>query len=407
MPIRVLTRPLIVLIGALLLGWQVLAVTINGVFAHALPGVALFWAPGSADANVALADQLLQADPARPDPRIAALAARSLARQPVNPGAARLLAVVASQHGDERRAASLLRYSEAMSRRDVTAQLMLIQQNVARGDVPAVLRHYNRALDSNDAARAALIPILAKAADEPAIWRPLVPLLASRPQWTREFLLHYVPGAKAPGALYAIARALRLDRAPTPDATVLQSMEKRLVDLGAFAQAAALYNRAHGLPADDRTPVRNGGFEQPGNWDPFDWNLVDDQDLAAVRQPSPAANGGTALFLSATNGRGGEMAVQLTMLPPGRYTVSATVGGVRGDPLAFPQLAIRCVQSGKEVLQAPFPPAPDSGRPWRLPLTVPADCRAQRIILRGTSALDAQPASPWIDNLAITRQAGS
>jgi hypothetical protein len=329
---------------------------------------------------------------------------RSLARQPVNPAAARLLGVTAAQAGDDARAVRLVTYSEAMSRRDSLTQLWLIQSAVTHGDVAGSLVHYDRALRTNNSTRDLLFPILAHAADEPAIWRSLLPILAARPLWERPFLQHYVPGAGSPAALDGIARALGLDRPGSPDPWTLQEIEKRLVDLGAYAPAAALYNRAHGLPAGNRTPLRNGDFEQPGNWDPFDWNLIEEEGLAALRQPSPVPGGGTALFPTATNGRGGDVAVQLLMLAPGRYAITATVGGVRGDPLSYPQLVVRCAADKREFLHQAFPPAPDGGRRWGTSVTIPADCPAQRIVLRAASALDATDAAPWIDTVAIRRE---
>lgn len=398
------TRPALVVVGGLLLGWLVLATTMDRIFARRAPALALAWNSQSADANAYLADQMLQASPGAVDGRIAFHAARSLARQPVNPVAARLLAIVASQQRRERRAKHLLSYAEAMSRRDLSTQLLLIESSVARNDIAAALLHYNRALKSNNNARPLLFPILSSAAADPAVWQPLLRILDTRPQWGRPFLQQYVPSSTSPDALYAIARTLGMDRVPSSDPWLLQGVEKRLVDLKSYARAAALYNRAHGRSASDRTPLRNGGFEKPGSWDPFDWNLMDEQDLAALRQPSPAAADGLALFPIATNGRQGEVASQLMLLPPGRYTIDAKVGGVQGDPLAFPQLAVICAADGRMFVQAAFPSSPEKGRLWRQGMTIPADCPAERIVVRATSTLDGQPASPWIDSIVIRRQ---
>lgn len=390
--------------GGLLLGWLVFAATMDRVFARRIPELALFWNPASADANAALGDRLIQNDTAGTRERITQLAARSLRRQPVNPIAPRLLGLEAAQHGDTRKASRLIRYAETMSRRDLSTQVALIEDHVSRSDVAGALLHYDRALKSSNTGRALLIPILARAADDPAIWRPLTSILVTRPQWGRQFLVTYVPIGTDANALYTMAHALGMDRVPSSDPWLLQGIEKRLVDLSAYGQAIALYNRAHGLPADDRTPLRNAGFEQPGNWgDPFDWNLVDEQDLAATRQPSPVAGSGFALFLTATNGRGGDLASQFTLLAPGQHSITAVVGDVQGDPLAHPRLVVRCAK-GRDLLQLPFPPAPANGRVWRIALTVPADCPAQQIILRGTSSLDPGSAVPWIDNIAIRRE---
>jgi hypothetical protein len=406
-PVRSIARIALVAAGTLLAGWLVLAITVDRVFARTAPALALRWNPLSADAGARQGDLLLAAgaaNPARTDwPRIRHLAARSLDRQPVNPVAARLLGLAAEQGGNAAQAGRLVRYAEAMSRRDRPTQFWLIRAEAARGDMTAVLLHYDRALRSSNRVRATLFPALGIAADDPSVRAPLARVLAAKPVWWRPFLDSYVPRARSADSLFLYARTLRLDRAPPYDPWLLQGFEKRLVDLGAFAGSAALYNAAHGLPAGDRTPLRNGGFEQPGNWDPFDWNLLDEENLSAVRQPAPAGGGGrgNALFLLATNGRGGDVASQLTLLAPGRYRLTATVGGVEGDPLAFPQAVVRCPADRRELVRATFPPAPDIGRSWQLEFTVPAGCTAQRVTLSARSTLDAQETAPWIDELAI------
>lgn len=406
---RSFTRPALIVLGALLVGWLVTAATMDRIFWRSSPALALFWNPRSADANARAADLMVGTNPqTMRNPELASRATRSLDRQPVNPVAARLLAFAAAGHGDERRAERLLGYAEAMSRRDLPTQLALIESDVGRGNVASALLHYDRALKSTNRSRELLFPVLSAAADEAAVRKPLARMLAQRPQWWRPFLVAYVPKAQSADSLFAFARAMGMDRAPSFDPLMLQDIERRLVDLGAYAPSAALYNVTHGLSAGDRTPLRNGDVEQPGNWDPFDWNMVDEENLSAVRQPSPARggrSGGNALFLLAANGRGGDLALQLTLMPPGRYLFTATVGGVVGDPLAFPQLVVRCARDGREIVHQPFPPAPETGRAWRLDIVVPASCTAQRVVLRGASALDQQAASPWIDDMAL-RPAG-
>lgn len=391
-----------VLILSLILGWFVLAITIDRVFARRQPQIALAWNKGSAEANVRFADKLLQGEASQAAiSRAAELARRSFIRQPVNPGAARLLAIEAAAQGNVQQGEALARYAEDMSRRDLPTQLWLIETNVSRGDIRGALRHYDRAMRTSVTGRTTLFPILAAAADDPEIWRPLADVLAQRPQWWRAFVDQLIPRSKSPDALYAIARRTGIAQAQTADPGLLQGIEKRLVDLGAFRQAADLFNRAHGFPPASGAPLRNGGFEQPGGWDPFQWNLIDEPDLTALRQPSPITTGGNALFITAANGRGGDAATQLVILPPGRHVLTANVGDVDGDPLAFPRFVLRCAADGRELLNTPFPTASESGRMVRLTFSVPADCRAQRVVIRASSSLTPSSSSPWVDNVAI------
>ena len=402
---RSFLRPVLVVGIGLLLGWLVLATTVDRVFARRAPALALRWNPGSADANVRVADALLQGgDVGGSIGRVAALAERSIRRQPVNSGAARLLGIRAAFSNDARRAEGLARYAEAMSRRDLPTQLWLIETAVARNDIPTALRHYDRAMKTSSNGRAVLFPILAAAAEDRAIWEPLAGILARRPQWWRAFVDQMTPRSNSPDALYAIARHTGIAGTERADPALLQGIEKRLVELGAYAQAADLYNRAHRLPPGTGAPLRNGGFEQATGFDPFEWNLRDEPDLAAVRQPSPVENGGNALFLSAANGRGGDLAVQTVMLPPGGYRLRATVGGVGGDPLAYPHLIVRCARGGREFFNGRFPVAGDGGTVWRDGFTIPGDCPGQQVVLQASSSLDPSDMTPWIDNIVIGSQ---
>lgn len=404
---RVFLRSGLLLLTGLFIGWLVLASTIDRVFARRAPELAVRWNPRSADANARLGDTLLQdGDVAAHSARIAAAATRSIERQPVNPVAVRLLGMTVAATGDERRAAGLVRYAEAMSRRDLPTQLWLIEASVARGDIPTALHHYDRAMKTSVSGRTLLFPILADAANDRAIWEPLSHVLARHPQWWRPFMVQATAQTKSPDALYIFARRLRIDQPGRVDTGLLQGIEKRLVDLGDSRRAEELFNRAHGQPAAASPPLRNGGFEQASGFDPFEWNLKDEPDLAAVRQPSPIARDGNALFLSATNGRGGDLAVQLVRLQPGDHVVGATIGGVAGDPLAYPRLVVRCASDGRELLNAAFPPAPERGRRWRGRFIVPAGCTAQRVVLQASSSLDPSDLTPWIDNIAIQPQKG-
>lgn len=399
--VRSIARLTMVIVGGLALTILVLAVTMDRIYARSAPSVALKWNPGSADANARAGELLLEHMKDDLQDELDDYGRRSLARQPVNATAATLLGIGEGLKGHDQRARRLVQYAETMSRREVPTELWLIEDNVQRNDIKGALVHYDHALRTSDRTRDALFPVLNQAVADPAIAAPTAVLLARHPVWGRPFMTQYIAVSTSPDTLYTFARALQLDQSPPVDPTMLQAIEKRLVDLFAYSQSAALYNQAHGLAANNRAPLRNGGFEQPGGWDPFDWNLIDEENLAGLRQPSPVPNGGTALFPFAANGRGGDVAVQLTLLPPGRYTIAARIGGTSGDPLAFPQLVVRCARDGREFLHSPFPSAPEAGRPWHVAFTVPVDCGAQRIVVRAASAFDMPNASPWIDNVVI------
>ncbi|NTS66793.1 hypothetical protein HRV97_16760 [Sphingomonas sp. HHU CXW] len=395
-------RPALIVVLGLLVGWLVVAVTVDRVFAVRSASLALLFNPGSADANVRVAEELARDGlNAAATASIAAHATRALERQPLSPGAARSLGYVVAARGREAQGEALARYAETMSRRDLGTQVWLIETEVQRGNINRALIHYDRAMRTSVQGRELLFPILTAAADDPAIWQPLSRFLEQRPQWWRAFVDQFVPASSSPAALYAIARRSGVVTPGRGDLALAQAIEKRLVDLKAYGAAVDLYNRAHGLPADNAGLLRNGDFERPGGWDPFDWNLFDEPDFSAVRQPSPSPAGGNALFLTTANGRGGDLATQLIMLRPGNYAMTATMGNVGGDPLAYPHFIVRCAADSRELLNARFPTAPEAGRSWRGLFTVPIGCPAQRLVVNAISSLDPSVTVPWVDKIAI------
>src|SRR5438132_8071185 len=72
------------------------------------------------------------------------LAIRSLEASPLNPAALRVLAVTGPQPLEAVR--GLVATALRLSRRDVEAQLMQIELDVARNDIPATLHHYDQPL---------------------------------------------------------------------------------------------------------------------------------------------------------------------------------------------------------------------------------------------------------------------
>jgi hypothetical protein len=397
-----------VLLGCALALWATLAITVDRVFARRAPQVALGWNPWSADAATQRAELTLA--------RGAGLAAMPavrrdmtavLRREPVNPPAARLLGLAYAAQRDEAQAERALRYAERMSRRDLPTQLALIESAVARGDIAVALTHYNRALVTNNRSRDLLLPILVAAADQPQVTGPLARALAARPRWWREFMDRFIHASTSPLALHTLSRAAGLAQRRTSDIWLVAAAQRRLIDLGAPARAADLYLRLRGRGGAPLAPIRNGGFEEAGGMEPFDWNLRDEPDLAAVRMPAPAGGTGNALFVQASNGRGGDVATQFLLLAPGRYRLTAVAGDVGGqDRLAIPRLVVRCAAGGRELLRAALPVTGARAGRMAADLAVPAGCAGQWLAVAGASPLDGSSQTPWIDDVAIRAAGG-
>lgn len=398
-------RALVVVPLTLLLLWFVAAVTVEGVFARSRPDLALAFRGVSADANARLAGAGF-GDKMSPETLSSARARAeaALAREPVNVAAARTLGIVAGASNDLPKADRLMAYAQTLSRRDVATQLFLIETAVRRDDINQALVHYDRALRTSNRSHELLFPVLMSAANEEVVRGPLMRLLAQRPPWWRPFLQRLSDSGSNARTLYLLSRSVGLERIEPEERWRLQIAIRRLVDLKDYAAAQDLFSRAQSDPAVRRLLVQDGHFEGGSGLEPFDWSLHDEPDLSAVRQQREQQGAGNALYLTAQNGRGGDVASQLLVLRPGTYRFAALVGSVGSDPASAPQLIIKCASGPIEYVRKPFPAAPDGGRRWEQSFTVPGDCPAQSLGLRLSSSEGVASQSPWIDAISITRQ---
>lgn len=398
-------RALIVTLLCIILFWITAAVTLDRVFARRNPDIALFARQASADAQVRRAEALLDEQLTVSGDRAQTFAIGALMREPVNAAAARTLGLVASARGRDVQAKAAMGYANMLSRRDLLTHLWFIETSVAKADIQGALVHYNQALTTSNRAGDILLPILAAAASDQSIAVPLARRLAQRPRWGRLFMRQFIPVASSADALYRLAGSVGLADRPSLDSGLLQDAERRLVTIGGYRQAGQLYARAHASADPSRQTLRNGDFEAPGGGAPFDWNLRDEPDLAAMRMPGAQPQHGSALFITANNGRGGDVASQMMLLAPGRYLLTALIGGIEGDPLSYPQVIVRCERTNAEFLHTRLPKAPDAGLRWQAEFDVPAACPAQWLVIQAASPLDSQQNQPWIDVVSV--QAGA
>jgi tetratricopeptide (TPR) repeat protein len=382
--------------------WATIGITLASGFAQTHPLLVLrFWQSSEANAQAA-SNALAAGAQAAQYSQARAYALRALDREPVNVSAVRTLA---SLPGDPARTARLFFYSEALSRRDLTTQLWLIEARVAADDIVGALRHYDRALRVTPQAGNLLYPILVAAAADPQIATSLVDLLRKRPDWRFDFLANLVADSKAPEALPLILSPLKLDYQQDHDRSVLDAAASRLVAARQYGAAFKLYGEAvrhAGAPFD--AVLRNGTFDQTGEKTPFDWWLSDQEDLAAAVDLPGASASGPALFLMAEDGRGGEVARQLLLLRPGAYRLAFRAGDVRGNISQHPRLAIVCENGAEGAVLADMrmPDAPVEGRDLALDLTIPAtDCPAQWLRISAYAGSEIEPVRPWLDTFRL------
>lgn len=325
-------------------------------------------------------------------------------REPANVVAVRSLGLIASVSSNDEKAKRLMTYSESLSRRDLPTQLWLLEKNVAANDIKGSLVHYDRALRTNIGARDILIPILSEAAKQPEVAVPLSKLLTKRPLWWTEFAEKFIYAADAPDSLALTMQALRLDPKKEGERNFLQQALVSLVQGGAPAKAYALFTTAVGKSTSTTSFVRDGGFSVLPVLAPFDWSLLDEPDLSAIRNRRADGTNDWSLFLTAQNGRRGAVARQLLMLPPGRFRLNAQGGDMPRDTASVPAVALVCAsQSATSLGTFSFTAGAATASIDGIFSVPDKGCPAVWLLISRSAPLYQDDVTPWIDGLIVRR----
>ncbi|MBX9860456.1 MAG: hypothetical protein K2Y20_12835 [Sphingomonas sp.] len=152
-----------------------------------------------APAQAQLASRMqLKPDTATDGATAMSLAKMALRREPGSATAARVIGFVKLADGDVRGALQALNYAHELTRRDLAAELWLVEYAVQRGDARKALNHMDAAASTNVEIRPTLFPIMASAIADPRLAPPMTDMLARKPQWLYEFLLRAAQGNLTP-----------------------------------------------------------------------------------------------------------------------------------------------------------------------------------------------------------------
>jgi hypothetical protein len=403
---KVLVRAAVVL-GALVLAWLSVAVTLSNALAANAPSLALQIWPGHAAAHARAADTLIgtalpseaAGQRARID-RAAGEAAAALRRNPALPGPARILAMQAAMRGDAPRSNRLLDYSASMSRRDIPTQFWLIENRVAANDVGGALSHFGIALEVAPSTREVLFPVLSSALSHADLVGPIADLARRGDSWRSEFLYHASQNADPASAGSLFLRLARLGKPPA--APHLQGLIERLVTAGNFAGAARIYGLAdRGWRLGDARAQLDGDFARAGGLPPFGWEL---NQSVAWRGDRPDRPGNPSLLINLPASGEDWAAHKLLLLPTGVYRLSGSFGLFEGQTAGL-RIEIACSRGGSVVAAVS---AAANGAVGALDgvLAIPAGCAQQWLTIQAAGGDGAAPAKLWLDDLALARAAG-
>lgn len=292
-----------------------------------------------------------------------------------------VLGIQAQLRADAPAASALFQHSTRLTRRELQPHLWSIEQEVARGDIPAALSNYDAALRSSASAQRNLLPVLINATSEPRVTAALAPVLLTRPVWAERFLQQATRKAPAPLAIAALLDSLAQQGYPVTDmmrANVIRQLAANALHADAWRYYAALRKGV------DRRQSRDSHFAlQDENRTPFDWVLGSAEGLSAGFIPASAVSEGTTsgiLDFSLPPGRGATVASQEQWLPAGRYRLNGRSFGIDGPASTRPYWALKC-RGGQELGRVQITPSPDDETAFSGEFTVPGDCPIQTLSL--------------------------
>lgn len=383
-------------------GFMTVAITFAGVARPSQAQKIATWVPWDARVAGHAAYSSLQRATSKKDFGKAEQHARkAILRDPTNIAAIRSLGTLRLVSKDDKSASRLFRYSERLSSRDLPTRLWLIEDEVQRKNVSGALRHFDIALRTSKSAPSILLPVLVSASNDKALLPSIKRLAAARPQWRHQFLEQLIGTGKSPEAMVAISDGLLNPRVAS-DRLLINALLTKLISLGRLDLAFRVFERMDGAGRNGSL-VRDGAMQATNDFPPFDWSLAADEDLSAEKHVRDNSETNLALFLTAANGRSGDVARQLLRLPAGRFQLSFTSGGPRTKDGGLPEAVLSCAaKSSTMLVSQPLAPSEGNGRNVSRDFAVPGgDCQYQWLAIRFNSS-NSEAGSPfWIDDVRV------
>lgn len=312
---------------------------------------------------------------ARGGAKAAALAREALRSDPTAVVAASTLGLSSQAEGLSQQARRWFVYAASLSRRDLQAQLWLIEDAVPRGDVSGALHHYDIALRTSTSAPELLYPVLVAAIENPEVRRQLARTLAGRPVWGAGFLLYASGNALDLRAMAALFGDLHGRGVTVPGEAQAYAVDRLVrkgdLDLGWRYYAAIRHEK-------DRNRSRDPYFKMELPYpSTLDWKPVMDSEIAASLQRGERR--GLFDFTGPPN-IGGAMLRQTQLLSVGSYVLMGRGANIDLPEGASPYWSLACA-NGRELGRVTVPNSDRNGGAFSGRFVVPAGCPAQTLTL--------------------------
>jgi len=338
-PSTIVKKLLIVCAGLLLATMSGLQ-ALSGISQSKTPENVSSALPWAGTAQAYLADQLLADQKHKPDmTQIAILAKQSLLAQAVNARAMRILGLVEDAAHHDNEALALVNLATTLSRRDVGAQLWLINKYAGADDIAAALQHYDIALRTNPEVPKTLFPVLTHALEDPDIAHSFQPYLKSDAPWVGGFIDYAISQSPHPEVLAHLAIAARGLPVTDPPHQRELALLSQLVARNNYQEAYRTFTALPGMSSKILTSTsfdKGNSAERSGV---FGWQVVSTPSVgAAIVGDTPQ------LQIFAASGERAMVARKLLFLAPGLYRFQSrySVGDTARGAIATWQL--RCVK---------------------------------------------------------------
>lgn len=392
LPTRGATAAIVVV--AVLLGLEVVRLTLAGEFAETRPQLAQRLAPNHPDVLVssAMAQVGEAAATGNPPPPTAIEQLRQLARvSPLRPEPFLVEGAIAQREGDSNRSELLLLQARRLDPRSAAARYLLADAWLREGRIVDGLTEMAILSRLLPGSAGQLVPALAEyvrtpgasdrikkiLAANPRLKRPLLGALASNPDHL-ELILELEGSVGSSGE----------ERTPPWQTRLLNS----LIREGQYDRAYGLWQRLTGF-SGPRPLLFNGGFRSVAAPPPFNWRFS--SGGAGFAEPGDGSM--RILYYGRQNAT---LASQLLLLPPGTYRLSVALTGTPGPgALAW---TVSCVPGGERLTELVLGPPPSAQVSFEVPSS---NCPAQTLELRGRSQDMPKESDLQVGPIAIERVA--
>jgi len=339
-------RFLIVAAFALPLLWLSAAAAYVNVARSAPDNVIGGW-PSNGFAYSAAADEVLRTEternnnimPSRLDPRIGTLARAAFRLEPMDERAVRQIALIQAQENGKPFARKTMVLASKIGRRDLIANMWLVEDYGRADNLPKVLEHLDFALRTSGESRSVLMAALVQAMASAEMVKQMRKLLANDPAWRYEFWSR-VTEVKAPlENAVALRIAVAGDGVDVPvDAD--QQLLRNLVHTGNYPYAFRLYRVLDAVDKPGNVARQSVGFDSPAKWPPIDWQVSSEGAYSAWLNTDRKE-----LEVSLLGQTDAVFAQRLVELAPGSYRLSGEISTSEPALAKALSLSLECAEA--------------------------------------------------------------